>query len=53
MESHPKKQIIGDVSQMVTHNSLKIICGWSIILSQTEPKNGDKALNDENLCLPI
>ena len=48
MESHLKDQIIGDISQKVTYNYLRNVCDHLEFLSQIEPKNIDKALNDKS-----
>ena len=48
MGSHPKDQIIGDMSQRVTRTFLKNLCDHSAFLSHFETKSVNEALNDES-----
>ena len=48
MGSHPKDQIIGDISQRVTRISLRNLCDHLAFLSHFEPKSVNEALNDKS-----
>ena len=48
MGSHPKDQIIGDMSQRLTKTSIRNLCNHSAFLSHIEPKNVNEVLNAES-----
>ena len=53
VESHPKHQIIGDMSQRITRTSLRNLCDHSSFLSYIKPKNVNEALNDKSWFLAM
>ncbi|KAL8088588.1 hypothetical protein AgCh_038388 [Apium graveolens] len=49
MKNHPPEQVIGDISDgLKTRKGTANFCAYAAFLAQEEPKNVEKALEDEN-----